>query len=150
MTAADTVRGPAQVLAEASLSVLSWPACTIAMLEGDLDVATIPALRERLFGVLGLAGRLLIIDLSRVSFCDVAALAMLIGARRRASGLGITVRLAAPRPQMAKLLRITGLDRNLAIFKSQIHKGVLNKNTFLLAHYFIIRSLLPSAFINTI
>ena len=29
--------------------------------------------------------------------------------------LGITVRLAAPRPQMAKLLRVTGLDRYFTI-----------------------------------
>ena len=115
MTAVDAVRGPLQVPARASLSVLSMPDCTIAMLEGDLDIATTPALRERLLGVLGLAARLLIIDLSGVSFCDVAALGMLIGTQRRASGRGITVRLAAPRPQMARLLRTTGLDRSSTI-----------------------------------
>jgi anti-anti-sigma factor len=59
--------------------------------------------------------RLLVIDLSGVSFCDVAGLAVLIGTQRRARARGITVRLAAPRPQMAKLLRITGLDRSLTI-----------------------------------
>jgi hypothetical protein len=30
-------------------------------------------------------------------------------------GVGITVRLAAPRPPVAKLLHITGLDRSLTI-----------------------------------
>ena len=115
MTAVDAVRGPLQVPARASLSVLSMPDCTIAMLEGDLDIATTPALRERLLSVLGLAARLLIIDLSGVSFCGVAALGMLIGAQRRASGRGITVRLAAPCPQMASLLRTTGLDRSFTI-----------------------------------
>jgi hypothetical protein len=40
MTAVDTARGPAQVPAEASLSILSRPAFTIARLEGDLDIAT--------------------------------------------------------------------------------------------------------------
>jgi anti-anti-sigma factor len=44
-----------------------------------------------------------------VSFCDVAGLAVLIGTQRRATARGIIVRLAAPRPQVAKLLRITGL-----------------------------------------
>jgi anti-anti-sigma regulatory factor len=49
-----------------------------------------------------------------VAFCDVAALAMLIGVQRRLRWRGITVRLA-PRPQAAKLLRITGLDRSFMI-----------------------------------
>jgi anti-anti-sigma factor len=59
--------------------------------------------------------RLLIIDLSGVSFCDVAGLAVLIGTQRRATARGIAVRLAAPHPQVAKLLRITGLDHRLTI-----------------------------------
>jgi anti-anti-sigma factor len=115
MTAVDAVRGPARVLAEASLSVLSWPGLIIARLEGDLDIASTPALRERLLGVLSPGVRLLVIDLSGVSFCDVAGLAVLIGTQRRARARGVTVRLAAPRPQMARLLRITGLDRSLTI-----------------------------------
>jgi anti-anti-sigma factor len=115
MTAVDAARGPAQVPGEASLSVLSQPGCTIATLEGDVDIATVGALRERLLGVLSAGARLLVIDVSGVSFCDVAGLAMLIGVQRRARGRGITVRLAAPRPQMAKLLRVTGLDRSFTI-----------------------------------
>ena len=115
MTAVDAARGPAQVPAGASLPVLSRPAFTIARLEGDLDIATIPALREHLLNVLGPGARLLIIDLSGVSFCDVAGLAMLIGTQRWATARGSTIRLATPRPQMAKLLRITGLDQTFTI-----------------------------------
>ena len=118
MTAVDAARGPAQVPAEASLSVLSRPAFVIARLEGDLDIATTPALRERLLGVLGPGVRLLAIDLSGVTFCDVAGLAVLVGTQRRARARGIIVRLAAPRPQLAKLLRITGLDRSFTICAS--------------------------------
>jgi anti-anti-sigma factor len=40
---------------------------------------------------------------------------VLIGTQRRARARGITVRLAAPRPPVAKLLHITGLDRSLTI-----------------------------------
>ena len=110
MTAVDAARAPGQVQAEASLSVLSRPGFTVARLEGDFDIASTPALRERLLSVLGPGVRLLIIDLSGVPFCDVSGLAVLIGTQRRARGLGITVRLASPRPQMAKLLRVTGLE----------------------------------------
>ena len=115
MATADATSGQAEVPTEVSLSVLSRPACSIALPVGALDIATIPALRERLLGALGLAARLFIIDLSGVSFCDVAGLAMLIGTQRYADGQGITIRLAAPRPQMSKLLRTTGLDRSFTI-----------------------------------
>jgi anti-anti-sigma factor len=115
MTAVDVARGSAQVQAEMSLSVLSRPAVTIARLAGELDIATTPALRERLLGVFSPGVRLLIIDLSGVAFGDVSGLAVLVATQRRARRLGITVRLAAPRPQVARLLRITGLDQCFTI-----------------------------------
>jgi anti-anti-sigma factor len=115
MTSVDATGWPAQAPAEASLSVLSLPSVTIARLEGELDIATIPALRERLLSAVGPGVRLFIIDLSGVSFCDVTALAALIGTQSRARERGISFRLAAPRPQMAKLLRITGLDETFTI-----------------------------------
>ena len=40
---------------------------------------------------------------------------MLIGAERRARVLGIVMRLVAPSVPVAKLLRLTGLDRSLTI-----------------------------------
>jgi anti-sigma B factor antagonist len=72
-------------------------------------------LRERLIGLLHPGTRLLVLDLSRVSSCDSAGLALLIGAQRRARVLGIVMRLAAPSVPVAKLLRLTGLDRSLTI-----------------------------------
>jgi anti-anti-sigma factor len=115
MTALEAAGGPALPPAEASLSVLSQPSFTIARLQGELDIATVPPLRERLLGVFSSGMRLLIIDLSGVSFCDVTALAALISTQHRARERGITFRLAAPRPQMAKLLRITGLDESFTV-----------------------------------
>jgi anti-anti-sigma factor len=90
-------------------------ACTIARLDGALDFAAAPALRERLTGMLQPGTRLLILDLSRVPSCDPAGLAVLIGTQRRARLLGIAVRLAAPSLPVATLLRLTGLDRSLTI-----------------------------------
>jgi anti-anti-sigma regulatory factor len=40
---------------------------------------------------------------------------VLIGAERRTRALGIVMHLAAPSVPVAKLLRLTGLDRNLTI-----------------------------------
>jgi len=89
---------------------------TIVRLDGSLDLAAAPALRERLIGVLHRGTSLLILDLSRVLACDVSGLAVLIGTQRRARLLGAVVRLAAPSPPVAKLLHSTGLDRSFTIY----------------------------------
>jgi anti-anti-sigma factor len=88
---------------------------TIVRLDGALDVAAAPALRERLISLLHSGTRLLVLDLSCVWSCDSAGLAVLIGAQHRARVLGIVMRLAAPSVPVAKLLRLTGLDRSLTI-----------------------------------
>ena len=88
---------------------------TIVRLRGALDVTAAPALRERLIGILHPGMNLLVLDLSRVPSCDPAGLAILIGTQRRARLLGIVMRLAAPSLPVAKLLRLTGLDRSLTI-----------------------------------
>ncbi len=88
---------------------------TVVRLRGALDVAAAPALRERLIGLLHPGLGLLVLDLSRVPSCDPAGVAVLIGTQRRARQLGIVMRLAAPTPPVAKLLRRTGIDRSLTI-----------------------------------
>jgi anti-sigma B factor antagonist len=88
---------------------------TIVRLRSALDFAAAPALRERLTGMLHPGTQLLILDLSRVSSCDPAGLAVLVGAQRRARPLGIVVRLVAPSLPVSKRLRLTGLDRKLTI-----------------------------------
>lgn len=93
---------------------------TVIALDGELDIASTPSLRERLHAALADAaladaalsdaGPRVVFDLSGVTFCDASGLALLVDARRR-TGPGGTVVLAAPRPQLLRLLRVTGLDR---------------------------------------
>jgi anti-anti-sigma factor len=110
--------GHVEGAAEMQLSVHRSPAHTIIKLRGDLDVATAPKARERLLAALLPSTTLLVLDLSSVWFCDAAGAAVLIGTQRRATVLGIAVRLAAPRSTVAKVLRITGLDRRLTIYST--------------------------------
>ncbi|MFA1549288.1 STAS domain-containing protein [Actinomadura chokoriensis] len=112
-TAAPDGDGADQTPAEVSMPARRRPGHTIVALRGSLDTAAAPALREHLIGVLRHSGRLLILDLGEVSFCDRAGLAVLVGARDRAAALGVTVRLNAPNRQLADLLHTTGLDRVL-------------------------------------
>ncbi|WP_393916349.1 STAS domain-containing protein [Halostreptopolyspora alba] len=88
---------------------------TVLRLYGEIDSATTPALREHLFAALRPGLRLLVIDLSGITFCDVAGLAVLVGTRHRAERLGMELRLVGPRPQMRGTLRVTGLERVLTI-----------------------------------
>jgi anti-anti-sigma factor len=88
---------------------------TVVAIGGELDIATTAAFRNRILATLNNTTTPVIIDLSGVSFCDASGLAVLVGARRRATLLGLTIILAAPRPHMRKLLGITGLDRAFTI-----------------------------------
>jgi anti-anti-sigma factor len=89
---------------------------TVATISGDLDIACVPALREQLLGVLGPHANRMIIDLSGVTFCDASGLAVLVGVARRAQLLDGVLRLTAPAPSVAKVLRLTGLDLHFQIF----------------------------------
>jgi anti-anti-sigma factor len=98
------------------LSAQTAGGITIAELTGELDIASAPALREQLLSLLRPSSNQLVIDLSKVSFCDASGLAVLISTGRRARLLGGFLRLAAVSPPVGRVLDITGLHRNLAIF----------------------------------
>jgi anti-sigma B factor antagonist len=87
----------------------------IAALSGELGIASAPALRDQLLSLLRAASHL-IIDLSAVEHADASGLAVLVGSRRRARLLGGSVRLAAPSPEVARVLSATGLNQHLDIF----------------------------------
>jgi anti-anti-sigma factor len=99
-----------------TLSVRGQNGYTIAAIGGDLDIASVPALREQLREVLGPDASRMVVDLSGVTFCDASGLAVLIGIRRRAGLLGGVLRLAAPAPPVVAVLRLTGLDLQFEVF----------------------------------
>jgi anti-anti-sigma factor len=98
------------------LPVRTADGVTVAELSGELDLATAPVLREQLLGLLRPAASRLVLDLSRVTFCDASGLAVLVGASHRARVLGGFLRLAAVSPPAARVLDITGLRRHLSIY----------------------------------
>ena len=89
---------------------------SIAELSGELDLASAPGLREELLGLLRPGASRLVLDLSRVTFCDASGLAVLVGASHRARVLGGFLRLAAVSPPTDRVLHITGLHRHLSIY----------------------------------
>ena len=106
------------VLPGSALSVRGHDGYTIVTISGKMDIASVPVLREQILGLLRPHASRIVIDLSGVTFCDASGLAMLVGASRRAGELDGALRLAAPTPLVATLLRLTGLDSRFEIFAS--------------------------------
>jgi anti-anti-sigma factor len=90
----------------------------IVALGGDLDVASAPAVRERLLGLLRPDVCRLVIDMSAVRYADASGLAVLVSTQRRAVLLGGSLRLAALKPEVARVLAVTGLSRHLAVYRT--------------------------------
>jgi anti-anti-sigma factor len=90
--------------------------CTVAVLSGELDITSAPALREELLRLLSPAASRLIIDLSAAGYTDASGVAVLVGTARRAGLLGGWLRLASPAPGVARVLSVTGVGRHLATF----------------------------------
>jgi anti-anti-sigma factor len=114
-----------------ALSLSSQAGYTVTTISGDLDIAGVPALRDQLLGVLGPHASRMITDLSGVTFCDASGLAVLVSVDRRARLLDGVLRLAAPAPSVATVLRLTGLDLHFRIFatlraaiRAPAHPGV--------------------------
>jgi anti-sigma B factor antagonist len=88
----------------------------VATLGGDLDIVSAPAVRERLLSLLRPGASRLVIDMSAVRYADASGVAVLESTRRRAVLLGGVVRLAAPEPEVARVLAATGINRRLKVY----------------------------------
>jgi anti-sigma B factor antagonist len=83
---------------------------TVLRIHGELDIGTADQLRRAAGPHLGAGGRL-VLDLSRVTFCDSTGLAVLVGFHKRLAASGGALELYAPVPRVQNLLAITGLNR---------------------------------------
>jgi len=86
------------------------PTTGAAVLVGELTFATVGALDTALRARLTVDPQL-VLDVSRVTFCDSAGLSGLIGARRRAELAGGGVTLLGTTPALGRALRLTGVEQ---------------------------------------
>lgn len=92
-------------------------------LSGDIDIVTAPAVRQALAKAIGRAGTGVIADLSDVTFLDAAGLGVLADASGHARHLPGGLRLTAVPPPAVRLIRLTRMDRHLAVFPAPPHRG---------------------------
>ncbi|MGW7048477.1 STAS domain-containing protein [Streptomyces avermitilis] len=77
---------------------------------GELDHHTSELLREPLDDCLEKGFARLVVDCSRLEFCDSTGLNVLLGARLKAEAAGGGVHLAGMLPVVARVFEITGAD----------------------------------------
>ncbi len=92
----------------AEIEILSTPA--------ELDLATADGLVEQGYAAIARLARLLLLDLTGLSFCDACGLSAFVRIANHADASGCRFGLIAPRPPVAKILRITGLNGRLPVF----------------------------------
>ena len=91
---------------------------SVVSAEGEVDVSPAPALRQRLYELPESAK--VVVDLSEVTFLDSTGLGVLVAAlkRVRESDAGGDLRLVVTRPQVSKVLEVTGLSTVFSVFPS--------------------------------
>ena len=92
------------------------PGYVVVTVAGEVDIATVARLRERL-SALAAGGLPLVADLDQVSFIDATGLGALAGAARRAAARGASLHVVCTRPQTRQLFRVTGLDRQIPLVR---------------------------------
>jgi anti-sigma B factor antagonist len=87
--------------------------------EGELDIATAPALRKRLTSAIGAGVSRLVIDLRPVSFMDSVAMAAIIHARTLMAGGGRMAIVLDDESYTRLVFEIAGLPRCLDLFETR-------------------------------
>ncbi len=90
-------------------------------LQGELDHATAPELREPLDRAIDHGARSFLIDLSDCSFIDSTGLSVLVHARSRVLDDSQAGRfeVCCPDAQIRRLLEITGIDRAFGVHQTR-------------------------------
>lgn len=90
----------------------------VVTVKGEIDVATAPALRERLVAHDADPAPVVVVDLTDVTFIDSTALGVLVGAYRRLGDAGSVLRLVVTEARILKVLEITDLMSVFPVFDS--------------------------------
>ena len=93
------------------MTTTTGPGVVVVEVVGDLDLGSVARVRERLHDALTVHPQQLVVDLSRCSFVDASALAMLLDVHRRACRTGGVLTLRGCSPRVLRLLSLTGLRR---------------------------------------
>ncbi|MFF4583514.1 STAS domain-containing protein [Streptomyces sp. NPDC001389] len=80
----------------------------VCRLAGEIDIDDRPAVLTAFARAVDRATTAVVVDCERLAFCDSTLLNALIGLRRDTAASGLGLALAAPTPQLLRLLELTG------------------------------------------
>jgi anti-sigma B factor antagonist len=100
-----------------TVQVRQKPELTLVTVAGEVDIATVPVLREGLAGP-SASGKPVVVDLDAVSFIDASGLGVLVGAANRAAAHGASLHVVCAKGRVRRLFAMTGLDRHLALART--------------------------------
>ena len=83
--------------------------------DGELDLATAPAMRRALAQAIGDGTADVVVDLARVTFVDAAGLASIVEAADAVRAAGGRLRLASPSRMLRRVLVLLDLEERLPV-----------------------------------
>jgi len=92
-----------------------WMVLTVG---GEVDLNTAPQLKERINGLIAQGNTNLVVDLEGVEFMDSTGLSALVSGLMRTNEGGGGLAVVCTRPQVLRLLALTGLDQVLKVHSS--------------------------------
>jgi anti-sigma B factor antagonist len=92
------------------MTVVSDPPSATIALDGEIDIATAPAIRRFLMAAISGGDVHLAVDMVGVTFIGAAGIGVLVAAANRAREAGGGLSLLAPSPQLRRLLDVLHLD----------------------------------------
>ena len=92
------------------MTAVSDPPSVTVVLDGEIDIATAPAIRRLLLAAISGGDVHLAVDVSGVTFIGAAGIGVLVAAANRAREAGGDLSLLAPSPRVRWLLDVFRLD----------------------------------------
>jgi len=90
----------------------------VVTVEGEIDIYTVPRLRELLIDLAAKNTYQLIVDLDRVGFLDSTGLGVLVGGLKRVRPHDGWLDLVCTQERILKIFKITGLTKVFAIYET--------------------------------
>jgi len=91
----------------------------VLAVSGEVDVATVPRLREQLHGLVAQGSNKIIVNLDAVDFLDSTGLGVLVGGLKKVRAHDGSMELICSQDRLLKIFRITGLAKVFTIHESE-------------------------------
>jgi anti-sigma B factor antagonist len=88
----------------------------VLAVSGEVDVATVPRLREQLHALVASGTPRIVVNLDAVDFLDSTGLGVLVGALKRVRNNGGELALVCTSPRIRKVFEVTGLTKVFSLY----------------------------------